>query len=197
MKTVNIRFHCAHAGRFEGSGGAAIAGGGAGAGSALALAFARRSSRLCTVRHAGRAGAPSSMTLGSGGGAASAGIGRSSCWIVRPSVIGLHRARCATNKTHLGHPLWIELAPCAELGLDGHEFCDLAVHKVMGSPVGEKHAGSKRTGKAREGIQHGTYYWSWRRSSLSLPTSARRTRTSPARALLKSLRYLRMTYRAR
>ena len=39
-----------------------------------------------------------------------------------------------------------------------------------------------------------TYYWSCRRSSLSFPTSARRMRTSLARALLKSFRYLRNTY---
>jgi len=32
-------------------------------------------------------------------------------------------------------------------------------------------------------------YWSWRRSSLNFPTSARRMRTSPARALLKSFKY--------
>lgn len=129
---VNVRFHCAHAGRFEGSGGAAIAGGGAGAGSALALAFARRSSRLWTVRHAGRAGAPSSMTPGSGGGAANAGGGGSSCWIVRPSVIGLRWAGGGTKKTHLGHPFWIKLAPRAELGLDGHEFRYLAVEGIEG-----------------------------------------------------------------
>ena len=37
---------------------------------------------------------------------------------------------------------------------------------------------------------HRTYYCRARRSSLSFPTSARRIRTSPARALLKSFKYL-------
>ena len=77
----NSRLHCAHAGK-SGFGASIAAGGGAGLapGPAFFLPCPVRSGRLCTTRHAGRAGPAGA---GSGGGAAGGGSGDPGggpCW---------------------------------------------------------------------------------------------------------------------
>lgn len=121
--------HCAHEGKlgFGGSSGGTEPGDGGRC--ILARAFSRRSARLLTTRHPGRAPAGASGSGGAGG--ASSGL-------------GLHSGEYSPP------------APCLDLTL-------------MSSAISN---------------------WRALRSSLSWPTSASRIRTSPAKALLKSLRYL-------
>lgn len=163
------RLHWAQAGisGLAGSGGGI--GRGAAAGAIFASAFSFLSARLCTVLQAGLAGAggPSSAGGASGGGGSSALIAR---WTPVLRSILLNR------KAHLWPPFRRILPARPVFRFHTHEFWDLtAKTKVCLREIGD---------------QMGAYYWRARRSSLSFPTSASRMRTSPARALLKSFRYL-------
>ena len=77
----NSRLHCAHAGK-SGFGASMAAGGAAGLAPALAffLPCPVRSGRLCTTRHAGRAGPVGAGSGGGGPAAAAGGSGGGPCW---------------------------------------------------------------------------------------------------------------------
>lgn len=82
-------------------------------------------------------------------------------------------------ETYVWVPTWCILSAGTVLRLHRHELGDLTTGKRQSGQPDMLRVGSGRT-----------YCCNCLRSSLSLPTSCNRMRTSPARALLKSLMYL-------
>ena len=108
-------------------------GGGAGAAAALPFRLGPGSGRLMTVRQAGRvgpSGAGGSSAGGGGGGGPGAGGMSSSgryCTGRKQTLSGLIFFLIqGMIDDHLGAPVWRVLAACAVLGLDCHQFRDLA-----------------------------------------------------------------------
>jgi hypothetical protein len=158
---------------FWASGGSAEAAGGAGFGFSFLWASGFR---WFTVLHAGLAGAGADGSAGASGAGAG---GACSCGRVAVSV---RVPRCAMYRgAYLWLPVWRIFTTCTVLRLHGHELRYLA----RSDPVSTRH---RHRGEAlAEGNAHNC---NARRSSLSLPTSWRRMRTSEANALLKSFKYL-------
>jgi hypothetical protein len=154
-------------------------GAGEGAAGPLPCGFSRLSGRLLTTRQAGRAGAasgPEGPSSGDGGPGA-AGGGGSLGW--SDTIEDLMVNRSERIMTYLGSPFRCVFSSRSVFRFDTHEFSDFTREVIS-------YVGTMMTTKERDQ----TYYWSARRSSRSFPTSASRIRTSPARALLKSFRYL-------